>query len=308
MPVKFTSNNRVLNGNARATDVAKDTIDRIIDVQNRRYQEAFRVQGFKAILYYPLTSGTPCACKGKEHTVARILNEDGKAGPGFINELLTGETFGIAPYGVTKANMTANYPTDGSAGSTTNFTTSLYIDGVNPRTPPPTGWYDPAVNEGLEFDLDNDLAAKNFDRTGYSDEFGPDSQNSGSNKKFDDTLDHPTSAADTFSTTEQDPRARTIVPRELSALDRKNGGAFNVGGNSNEFEDLVGDYDNLNADAELDAQQRALNEDAVTTTQLAIRCLAMEVCCRLIYFTLLALCVLAPGTSVDTGFTTGGAT
>ena len=44
MPVKFTSNNRVLNPNARATDVARATIDKIVDVQNRRHQEAYKVQ------------------------------------------------------------------------------------------------------------------------------------------------------------------------------------------------------------------------------------------------------------------------
>lgn len=103
MPIKFNSNNRVLNSNARAADVAKHTLQALTDVQNRKYQAAFEVHGFKAVLYLPLQSGQPCACR---RAPSSILGPDGKASQALINEMLTGEKFEIAPYGVSPKNPT----------------------------------------------------------------------------------------------------------------------------------------------------------------------------------------------------------
>lgn len=143
MPIRHSHNNRVLNNNARASDVAKRTVDALVDVQNRRYTEAFRVQGFKAILYTPLKSGVPCSCRNRTRAAATLLGEDGKATPGLINELLTGEQFNILPYGVVPANVTTdedgneilesvfrtlNATRDAPTTSEDNFTT-------NPRDP-----------------------------------------------------------------------------------------------------------------------------------------------------------------------------
>ena len=212
MPVKFNSNNRVLNGNARATDVAKTTIDRILDVQTRRYQEAFRVQGYRAILYYPLTSGIPCACHGREVTVARLLDEDGKASPGLINELITGETFNVTPYGVVPSDVTGKRPAS-----------------VPEETP--LSDYDP------EYEIDGRYARTNSDSEGFDDVFGVKANNKGG--RSSGNPGPMTTFADVFSTTEEDPRARTIMPKDMNGTDH---GGHNIGGDADDFESLLGDY------------------------------------------------------------------
>lgn len=103
MPVRHSTNNRVLNNNARASDVAKQAVDLLVPVQNRRYLEAFKVQGLKAVLYAPLRSGVPCSCKNRSKAAASFLAENGKASQGLINQLLTGENFSVLPYGVQPA-------------------------------------------------------------------------------------------------------------------------------------------------------------------------------------------------------------
>lgn len=102
MPIKFLGNNRVLPNNVRAADVARASVDRIIDVQNRKYQAAFQVQGYEAILYNALSHGTPCACHTVNHslTPASVLNEQGKATQETINGMLTGGDFKIKVYGI----------------------------------------------------------------------------------------------------------------------------------------------------------------------------------------------------------------
>lgn len=101
MPVKFRTNNRVLNSNARAVDVARSMLKAVVPVQNRRHHAAFQVHGFKAILYTPLKSGIQCACKNRSKAAVSLLGGDGKASQGLINQLLTGESFGTLPYAVT---------------------------------------------------------------------------------------------------------------------------------------------------------------------------------------------------------------
>jgi hypothetical protein len=104
MPVKSTTNNRILPSNARAIDVAKRTIDQIIPIQNRRYHAAFQVQGYGGVLYSRLESGIRCACKSMVHTISSRINEDGNADPGVINSVLTGQEFGVRRYGSRQAD------------------------------------------------------------------------------------------------------------------------------------------------------------------------------------------------------------
>lgn len=106
MGVVHSSNNRVLPNNARAVDVAKESVRAIAPVQARRYDAAFRVQGYHGILYTRLTSGTPCSCSDHAtaaHNQATRLDENGKADSGTINSLLTGKEFGPRPLGVVSA-------------------------------------------------------------------------------------------------------------------------------------------------------------------------------------------------------------
>jgi len=85
--------------NGRAADVAHRLTEDIIPLQQQRMMAAFRVQGVQAILYNRLNTGYACPCKSKEKTVAVRLGKDGRADPGAINEVLTGEPkFGVRPY------------------------------------------------------------------------------------------------------------------------------------------------------------------------------------------------------------------
>lgn len=108
MPLKFNTNNRVLPANARAADVAQSAIKRIIDVQNRRYNSAFEVQGYSAILYNMLTMGTPCSCGTVNKSLVPRLDEHGNASKEDINSLLTEEQFTITPYGVKHTTFLPN--------------------------------------------------------------------------------------------------------------------------------------------------------------------------------------------------------
>jgi hypothetical protein len=95
MPIKNSSNNRVLPNNARAVDVAKASVRAIAPVQARRYDAAFRVQGYSGILYTRLTNGSACSCCNQSSAASSLarLDQDGKAEMGVINALLTGKEF-----------------------------------------------------------------------------------------------------------------------------------------------------------------------------------------------------------------------
>ena len=85
--------------NMRASDVAKTMVEHVASMQQQRMIAAFRVQGFKAILYSRLSQGIACTCKGAEKAVGLKLNPDGKADTGTINRVLTGESkFGVGAY------------------------------------------------------------------------------------------------------------------------------------------------------------------------------------------------------------------
>ena len=98
MPITHSSNNLVLPNNARAVDVAKESVARIAPVQARRYDAAFRVQGYNGILYTRLSHGVACSCCSQADSASQQvrLDEDGKADIGIINSLLTGKEFSSA--------------------------------------------------------------------------------------------------------------------------------------------------------------------------------------------------------------------
>lgn len=100
MPIRQTSNNRILPPNSRTADVAARAVQEILPVQQQRNYNAHRVQGFAGLMYNRLTQGKTCSCQASEKKLATRLGQDGKAKPGVINELLTGTMrFDVTPYG-----------------------------------------------------------------------------------------------------------------------------------------------------------------------------------------------------------------
>lgn len=122
--VNRPSNNRILPTNTRSVDVARQSIDRITGIQAKRYDNAFQVQGFQAVLYNKLKCGVTCMCQTKASKVPKsLLDEDGNAGPGVINKLLTGQKFGSLPYGAMPDNSNPFAPLEGGGfGAGTVFT------------------------------------------------------------------------------------------------------------------------------------------------------------------------------------------
>lgn len=99
MPYVSRSNNKILPANARQADVAEKAVQEIIPVQQRRYYSAFRVQGIQCIAYNRLTSGRKCSCQASRKQLNGLLDENGKADQGTINQLLTGQmSFEVTPY------------------------------------------------------------------------------------------------------------------------------------------------------------------------------------------------------------------
>lgn len=100
MPLNFRSNNRVLPSNSRAVDVAKQTIRDVIPVQQRKYANAFEVQGFETIVYQKLLHGRPCSCQDHRGASASYLDQDGKLDAGTMDNLLSGGlVFKVDRYG-----------------------------------------------------------------------------------------------------------------------------------------------------------------------------------------------------------------
>lgn len=122
------SNNRILPPNARATDVARRAIDEITPVQQQKLYAAFPVQGFQCVLYSHLRNGRKCSCQSTRKTINSILGQDGKASPGVINEMLTGNArFGISDYG----SETSSY----NQINRSNNTDSQFIDDYTITSP-----------------------------------------------------------------------------------------------------------------------------------------------------------------------------
>jgi hypothetical protein len=108
MGIVHRSNNRVLPNNSRAVDVAHSSLARIAPVQARRYDAAFQVNGYNGILYHRMSSGYRCRCTNQSEVAASRLDIEGKADSGLISSLLTGQEFGVRPYGSVAATTIAS--------------------------------------------------------------------------------------------------------------------------------------------------------------------------------------------------------
>ena len=100
MPFSSRSNNRILPANSRAVDVAKRTLQTLIPIQQRKYANAFEVNGYEAIVYNRLRTGIACSCQARRSAGATLLDESGKLSPGHMDQLLTGGLeFKVNTYG-----------------------------------------------------------------------------------------------------------------------------------------------------------------------------------------------------------------
>lgn len=105
MAVRTLTNNRVLPANTRAVDVARQAIRDLMPVQQRRYHNAFMVEGYQAAVYNRLHNGLACSCQARRKSLATILDEDGKMPIGTMSELLSGGMeFTVERYGATTLN------------------------------------------------------------------------------------------------------------------------------------------------------------------------------------------------------------
>jgi hypothetical protein len=90
VPIKSRTNSRILPANSRAVDVAQKAIRDLTPIQQRRYANAFEVDGHESVIYHKLATGLPCSCQAHRKALATILTEDGKMPQGTMNQLLTG--------------------------------------------------------------------------------------------------------------------------------------------------------------------------------------------------------------------------
>lgn len=109
MAVVYHSNNQLLPANQRNADVANLAVNGIAPVMQQRNMAAFRVQGIEACLYNHITAGRICSCQGKHKKINSRLNKDGKADEGFINQILTGTSFGTSQFGVDDSTGAESY-------------------------------------------------------------------------------------------------------------------------------------------------------------------------------------------------------
>jgi hypothetical protein len=99
VPVRNSTNNRILPANARAADVVEKAIQEIIPIQQAKTYAAFRAQGFECNHYSRLLQGRKCSCQATGKQLNGILGQDGKASAGDINSMLTGNMeFTITQY------------------------------------------------------------------------------------------------------------------------------------------------------------------------------------------------------------------
>ncbi len=118
MPTVFRTNNKILPANARAADVAERMVRDIIPVQQRRYYDAFRVQGIQCIHYSRLDQGRRCSCNASGKILNGLLNEEGKASSSTINQIINGSmSFEVIPY---EEGYDSNRPDEASPYATVN--------------------------------------------------------------------------------------------------------------------------------------------------------------------------------------------
>lgn len=119
MPIKSSSNNRILPPNTRAADVARRALNDLAAIQQRKHANAFEVDSYESVIYTRLNSGMPCSCMAHRKAVASLLDEDGKMPQGTINEFLTGGmSFKVNRYGQRNNRMTEE-PADLADGEQT---------------------------------------------------------------------------------------------------------------------------------------------------------------------------------------------
>ena len=105
MPILNSTNAQILPQNARAVDVAREAIRDVSAIQQMKYDNAFKVAGYEALVYHRLGSGKPCSCGARGKNLATRLNEEGKLDKGQINNLITGTSeFKVNIYGTRRAN------------------------------------------------------------------------------------------------------------------------------------------------------------------------------------------------------------
>ncbi len=89
MPVVHLSNNKIVPSNSRVVDVARKSIESIASIQQRKYDNAFLVNGYDCIVYNKMRSGVACSCMSRRKTFTSILQEDGKMPESVMNQMLT---------------------------------------------------------------------------------------------------------------------------------------------------------------------------------------------------------------------------
>lgn len=113
MPIREQSNNRILPANARASDVASKAVQEFLAAEQSKNYAAFRVQGVEGLLYNRMTQGPKCTCQATERQLGSRLDLDGKASPGMINQLLTGDlSFTVSGYGANPRSQQEYNPLD----------------------------------------------------------------------------------------------------------------------------------------------------------------------------------------------------
>lgn len=167
MPVKTSNNNRILSNNARNSDVATRAIQEILPVQQMRYQAAFRVQGYQGVLYNRLYQGVKCTCHGSQKHLATRLDENGKASPGLLNELMTGQSFNVSGYGSSgprdnpfDSAVSPHAPVDPFQGVFDNVRAAP--EALPTQVPLES---DVGDNGPLDFDINDLVAGTNWDQT-----------------------------------------------------------------------------------------------------------------------------------------------
>lgn len=160
MPINSKGNNRILPPNARTVDVAKRTLAHIIPVQNRKYDAAFKVNGYTGVLYTPKRGGLRCLCCTSPEDITPSLSSDGTITKTDMNTLLSEHGFGTKPYATIEAN-TQSYIEDNSTPTVGFFGIThqpLKNDPLNPEV------------GGRKIDLPDSplrIQGSPFDRTGH---------------------------------------------------------------------------------------------------------------------------------------------
>lgn len=127
MPIRSRTNNRIVPANSRAVDVARQTLKDVIPVQQRKYDNAFQVQGYETVVYQRLHHGPACSCQNHRGASASYLNQSGKMEPGTMESLLkNGLTFKVDRYGArppTRSDLgePSRYPDGQSMDATVGF-------------------------------------------------------------------------------------------------------------------------------------------------------------------------------------------